>query len=541
MKTIADISDETLVIRSLGGDRDAFEEIVRRYQTLLCSVAYSSNGNVSQSEDIAQETFVTAWTQLADLREPARLKSWLCGIARNLAHNAHRRDARRGTESLENLEPMREPASPEALPDETAARGDDEALAWRALENVPEIYRETLVLYYRQHQSIEHVAASLEISEETVRQRLSRGRKALQDQVLALLGTTLTRTVPAVAFTTSVMSALPITGLPAARTAGTVAAGAAGAGGVVAKASSVAKVSLLALFGGAALSTLLGAVGLSVGNRVAEEMTDSARERMYMRVRGRKLWIFVSVLVLVLSILYFGLPFVLNTSVPVLAISGIVFVTAWAFAIFVYARETTRRQLQIRSEEVANHSAMAGTPARTYVSAKKILGLPLLAIDLGSTRPVRGWIAIGHIAQGGLLAIGQLAIGPIAFGACGIGLISFAAIGMGLVSFSALAVGWWAAGAFAFGYDAMAGVAIASHLAAGGVAWASQFAEGLRVLAPHANDGGAFRALLTHPLFGHYAVMPWVGVVLALGGLLPNLLMLKRLMKRKAGNGLPAR
>ena len=170
MKTSADICDETLVIRSLGGDRDAFEEIVRRYQTLLCSVAYSGNGNVAQSEDIAQETFVTAWTHLAELREPARLKSWLCGIARNLAHNLHRRDVRRGTESIETLEPMSEPISPETLPDESAARGDDEALAWRALESVPEIYRETLVLYYRQHQSIEHVAVSLDISEETVRQ-----------------------------------------------------------------------------------------------------------------------------------------------------------------------------------------------------------------------------------------------------------------------------------------------------------------------------------------------------------------------------------
>lgn len=534
MKTSADICDETLVVRSLGGDRDAFEEIVRRYQTLLCSVAYSANGNVSLSEDVAQETFVAAWTQLAELREPARLKSWLCGIARNLAHNAHRREARRGVESIENLEPMSEPISPEELPNETAARGDDEALAWRALESVPEIYRETLVLYYRQHQSIEHVAVSLDVTEETVRQRLSRGRKALQDQVLALLGTTLTRTVPAVAFTTSVMSALPIAGVPAARMAGAAAAGSAGAGGAVAKASSVAKATSLALFGTAALSAILGAVGLSVGNRVAEEMTDSPRERAYMRQRGRKLWIFTTVLLTGLSGIYLGLPFVAEISVPTLAISGMLFVAAWALVMFIFAQKTARRQLQIRVEEAVSKGDSASARGRRYISARKFLGLPLLAVDLGTTEPVRGWIAIGHMAQGGLIAIGQLAIGPIAFGACGIGLISFAAIGMGIVSFSGLAVGWWAAGAFAYGYDAMGGVAIASHFAGGGVAWANQFAEGFRALAAHANDREAFKALLTHPLFGHYSVMPWVGVALALAGLVPNLLMLKRLVKRKA-------
>src|SRR6266699_392818 len=54
-------SDTELVSRSLAGDRDAFSRIVSRYQTLICSLAYSRIGNLGQSEDIAQETFITAW------------------------------------------------------------------------------------------------------------------------------------------------------------------------------------------------------------------------------------------------------------------------------------------------------------------------------------------------------------------------------------------------------------------------------------------------------------------------------------------------
>jgi hypothetical protein len=70
-----DSSDSELVTQSLAGNRDAFGWIVSRYQSLLCSLAYSATGSLSQSEDLAQETFITAWKQLADLREPEKLRS----------------------------------------------------------------------------------------------------------------------------------------------------------------------------------------------------------------------------------------------------------------------------------------------------------------------------------------------------------------------------------------------------------------------------------------------------------------------------------
>ena len=80
----AELSDADLVGESLNGDRDAFGRVVERYQTLIASLAYCATGNVSQSEDLAQQTFVNAWKQLAELREPAKLRPWLCSIARFL-------------------------------------------------------------------------------------------------------------------------------------------------------------------------------------------------------------------------------------------------------------------------------------------------------------------------------------------------------------------------------------------------------------------------------------------------------------------------
>src|SRR5437588_11269286 len=96
-------SDAELVAESLKGDRDAFGLIVMRYQSLICSLAYSAIGRLGQSEDVAQETFITAWKHLRHLREPAKLRSWLCGIARNRVNNFLRRE---GREPLGNAEEL---------------------------------------------------------------------------------------------------------------------------------------------------------------------------------------------------------------------------------------------------------------------------------------------------------------------------------------------------------------------------------------------------------------------------------------------------
>src|SRR5258705_6126111 len=107
-------SDEQLWRLACEGDREAFTRIVERYQTLVCSLAYSTCGALGMSEDMAQETFITAWHRLKDLREPGKLRQWLCGIVRNIAKNAVRRELRRG--GVESLETVADPVSSEDDP-----------------------------------------------------------------------------------------------------------------------------------------------------------------------------------------------------------------------------------------------------------------------------------------------------------------------------------------------------------------------------------------------------------------------------------------
>ena len=217
-------TDSELVRESLSGDRDAFGEVVSRYQSLVCSLAYSATGSLSQSEDIAQDTFLTAWKQLSALREPEKLRPWLCGIARNLINNWLRKEGREPSHHAESLEDISEPRSLEPPPAEQAITDEEEAVLWRSLERIPVIYREPLILYYREHQSVETVAADLELTEDAVKQRLSRGRKLLQEQVLSFVEGALGKTTPGKAFTLHVVAALPLLAAAQSATVGATAA-----------------------------------------------------------------------------------------------------------------------------------------------------------------------------------------------------------------------------------------------------------------------------------------------------------------------------
>ena len=179
------MTDSDLVAASKRGELDAFGHLVARYQDLVCAVSFSSTGDPVLSEDVAQETFVAAWRHLDRVREPRRLRAWLCGIARNLGRKARKRRRR------EELVDVDERTGDEANAFDQLAKGDAERIVRAALLRVPESYREVLVLYYRDDRPIREVADALGISEAAVMQRLSRGRRYLADSVTALVESSL--------------------------------------------------------------------------------------------------------------------------------------------------------------------------------------------------------------------------------------------------------------------------------------------------------------------------------------------------------------
>jgi RNA polymerase sigma factor (sigma-70 family) len=239
-----DTPDAELVAQSLAGSRDAFRKIVERHQTLVCSLAYCATGSLSQSEDLAQETFLAAWQQLPGMREPSKLRSWLCAIARFVIGKEIRRRGRQPLHDAEPLETIGELRAPEALPSERAVTNEEEAILWHCVARIPEMYREPLVLFYREHQSVERVAEALGLSRDAVKQRLARGRRLLHKQMLAYVEATLQNTRPGKTFTGAVLAALP----PSAFSAKILALGAAAKTSTLKTVAAVAAVGLVILY-----------------------------------------------------------------------------------------------------------------------------------------------------------------------------------------------------------------------------------------------------------------------------------------------------
>ncbi len=232
--------EQNLIRASVAGDCRAFERLVEKYQSLICAITFSATGRVDTSEELAQETFLQAWKNLFQLKDIDKFRSWLCSITRNLIQTHYRQKhaskvAVCDTDTLEILATQACPSSAEI-----AISREEEMILSHALMQLPEEYREPLVLFYRQHQSTKEVAQSMDMNEATVRTRLSRGRQMLKDKVSVMIEQTLEKTGPGKQFTKAVMVSIGA-GLAAgtAATAAGTAAGSLAAGGATTAATGI--------------------------------------------------------------------------------------------------------------------------------------------------------------------------------------------------------------------------------------------------------------------------------------------------------------
>ncbi len=209
----------SLLKASLQGSTQAFEAIVGRYQSLVCTITYSGTGSVEKSEELAQETFLRAWKSLDQLHDPARFRAWLCSIARSTVQNWFRSRKLDVVGKAAPLDTAVEKASEEAGPVEAAMMKEQQAVVAHALNRIPESLREPLILFYREQKSVREVAGQLGVSENAARQRISRGRSMLRDQVADIVETTISRTKPGKAFTTAVIAAVAATAAKTTTTA----------------------------------------------------------------------------------------------------------------------------------------------------------------------------------------------------------------------------------------------------------------------------------------------------------------------------------
>ncbi len=181
-----EIEDATLVERSRNGDLDAFNQIVRRYQLRVYNLAARILGDRTAAEDVAQDTFVSAYKALARFRGGS-LRAWLLRIASNLCYDRLRSAKRRPEQSLdEALEspgfhvPSRDPS-----PEQQAISRELHDHVQRAILGLPFDQRNTIMLVDVQGLSYQEAAEAMDVSMGTVKSRLSRARAAVRDALMA--------------------------------------------------------------------------------------------------------------------------------------------------------------------------------------------------------------------------------------------------------------------------------------------------------------------------------------------------------------------
>jgi RNA polymerase sigma-70 factor (ECF subfamily) len=180
-------TDDVLVRKSHSGDRQAFEELVRRTARLVFSRLYLEVGDVHRAEDLAQETFLIAWRSVRQLRDGSGLRPWLFSIAHSVVVDAARRQLRRkragGHDPPEAMDAVADKAAP---PDESAQRQEQRQRVLAVLRSLPEEYRLPLTLRYIAGADYETIGQQLGLSNGSLRGLLNRGmarlREALKDE-----------------------------------------------------------------------------------------------------------------------------------------------------------------------------------------------------------------------------------------------------------------------------------------------------------------------------------------------------------------------
>ncbi len=171
-----------LVAEAQRGNRRAADRLVREHGGWVRSVVFGVVGRWDLVDDIVQQVWTQVWSRLPTLKDPQRLRSWLCSVARNAAIDAGQARQRRAPVALE---PLADSLADESgrSPLRTALDGELQSTLLRAVEALPVHYREPFVLRHLEDWSYQQIGEMLGLPVETVETRLVRARRLLREML----------------------------------------------------------------------------------------------------------------------------------------------------------------------------------------------------------------------------------------------------------------------------------------------------------------------------------------------------------------------
>ena len=188
------LSDEEIVARVLGGEKELYELIMRRHNQRLFRVCRAYAGSDDDAEDIVQEAHVRAWADLPRFRGESLLSTWLTRIVINEALRRVKRGKRMvplsaavaGNDATATFEEAAAPNNETPLA--ITMRNELQNVTDRALDGIPEKYRVVFLMRAIEGMSVAETSECLNISEANVKVRLNRARSLLKKRIGAAYG-----------------------------------------------------------------------------------------------------------------------------------------------------------------------------------------------------------------------------------------------------------------------------------------------------------------------------------------------------------------
>nr|WP_228025055.1 sigma-70 family RNA polymerase sigma factor [cf. Phormidesmis sp. LEGE 11477] len=175
-------------------DRTAFEELVTRYHRYVDKLLYDLASDWSDRTDLAQEVWIRVYKSIHRLNDPAKFKSWLSRITTNLFYDELRKRKRfRSAVSLDAPRYSSDGQYEWELPSDQPTPADDmmtrefHDYLKQAMSELPQIFRETIAMRELQGLSYEEIARVTGVSLGTVKSRIARARRRLQQKLTVYL------------------------------------------------------------------------------------------------------------------------------------------------------------------------------------------------------------------------------------------------------------------------------------------------------------------------------------------------------------------
>jgi RNA polymerase sigma-70 factor (ECF subfamily) len=184
-----------MIAAILAGEIQLYHELIHPYERSVYVMALSYMKNEADAEDVAQEAFVRAFRRLSSFRAESKFSTWLFSITINEARTRLRRHALVRMEPIDQLPDEDKGISPALLrdwreiPSEAVERDEVRVLIQRAVEQLPDIYRQVFLMRDVEELTISETAEALNVSIPSVKVRLHRARMMLQKQLAPQLRT----------------------------------------------------------------------------------------------------------------------------------------------------------------------------------------------------------------------------------------------------------------------------------------------------------------------------------------------------------------